>query len=1386
VNHHARVAVFEELALQTDPALMPVIHSQIEAAADMLYHDGGAMNDNIHGKVSGERRSTEVTSLPSLLDIIMDAVDPCKEGILPPYLADAVARILGFTLPWKWSLNDTDFTLHEFRNMLSPICDELEGNISPKQGLKSLFSYSDSVLCIFGKGSRLRVRAMRLGSIYVCCLRLFLTHTEASLLSLIEFRERRPRFNVIEDVELIELGRPDLTSTSFAATKMIFLKRLEKVTEAMKHLLSLSPTKLEPSLEFLWHRFRATFLPCIKISSRSEIKTERHSDGYVNTRTGISAEAERMDDGPGQANSPSPAEIHKIQFVIEQDELSQIMPSENTIINDSLIATHEQHFLPRDDTMGAPSVKTTSSPTLFSLRLTEAHAKAAAIARQRVASRIGRAYLRRLANQLWAEHHSGKQAILRGKGWDTRERHIQSLSTLNYSQMKESLRRFDACLLFNLYVPDVTEPPGWEKIDAPLAARAFDLSLERSNDSFVSFIEALGAFSTRLRETKGEIIDFDTFYAWLKQPILANGCVEDKEANNYVHPHHFHSTLLATLNIIKYMLSLAKGTIFLPHAYTKILIALRMKERLKLQMQTNLINRALFLENPARLNKLVSELKNIAHAVDDLKSSKSRHEKLAKVAGSGELEVKESNIYYEQSKAVEEFSSGNNRKQEVSMKVSFSCLFFSDTLQYPSSFSFFYLPQSTHERLKVSTNALKDTNSKYIDAQQHLAAAQVTLTKVRGDAMVAQDDIKSDAINTEEVLTEAAMRIQAFKEDEVETIRKTDEMIHFGTIQMTSMVTADRRGEERLLYYLAENDAERRCWWNFLRSRGRYSLSTERAFMIQAFRLIDTYGFLLSPDAKLRFSVLSRSAFTLKRIQAAAKKLFYRVISSCDDFPFKVSDINQHFDYGESRERDNPERQHWRSILSILVSSFDTDCSGNFDEGEMKVLLRCIFASLSERKLLLHFPELKNGTVELESVLDYLSPRVFWRIGLLGLSFLRNSHVTGLEISRNKQGAYRFGPTFSSLGKTLSVVTIGASMISSMLLVSAQRQASRKLAGESIKLLRGKEEQEFEEIENDRKLHSSIIRVQLLVERQVAIFIKTSQGKAEVAMHLALIKQWWLDLNKASSPNRSACISTRDLRKSKPERRRLQSLKSSYTKESLFTFAFRLHCDQNGMLITEIPHLVRFCTEYLFLQPRTEEGAFGIASSLCSSVKRDEDIILMTLDRIIGMLSRMFCPPPDKLSRLWNLRIRMGCGLHLRALARLHLASCARQQAVQITLNRKDVHAGTLMKRQKNYFHLTRQRLYCPSIHFSGETNYRCAVLGLHRVLHYNFNREWTSARGLRNNIFRALLPWRWLSFFWGSGESKVNWEAPPREATLLLLLSKGLLLSDVLESSGS
>lgn len=432
--------------------------------------------------------------------------------------------------------------------------------------------------------------------------------------------------------------------------------------------------------------------------------------------------------------------------------------------------------------------------------------------------------------------------------------------------------------------------------------------------------------------------------------------------------------------------------------------------------------------------------------------------------------------------------------------------------------------------------------------------------------------------------------------------------------------TADEEGENLLLYRLAEDKAEGKCKRRLVSRQGLYNLRTEKLIMSATDRIMEAYGFLIPPSSSYPWTHRTRQHFaknfsiTSPPSQQTARKLNFDQSRTALDKD--GDDDDEDDDDGDDDDvmqlpSGAPHEKGWDLTLAVLVYAFDTDCSGTFDEGEVRLLLKCAFCGLSEQKVLYHFPEVRLGSATLQDVVKYLAPKVGWRRGKLH----RLGHKGSVYVSK-KTGW----------------------QASAMLLISLSRQMAREKAMQATSLARTGALMDDDDDRNDDAI---IMRSQMFAMRQVHMFFKTSQGKIQLLLIKKKVKHWW----------REDCW------------------RSGFQRQGLLQYAYLLHAERindKGIMVTELPHLIHYLVVTLGFKTN---GNVAQLADILHGVKAKDDVTWYTRAEALALVDTMLAPSAVSSVARHALGVRILASRSAHSDAIVNMNSRARQQAILVALN---------------------------------------------------------------------------------------------------------------------
>ena len=398
--------------------------------------------------------------------------------------------------------------------------------------------------------------------------------------------------------------------------------------------------------------------------------------------------------------------------------------------------------------------------------------------------------------------------------------------------------------------------------------------------------------------------------------------------------------------------------------------------------------------------------------------------------------------------------------------------------------------------------------------------------------------------------------------------------------------------------------------------------------------------------------------------------------------------------------------------LEIWLRCLDVDCSGSFHGSRLPKLLQTIGYNISPENLLVYFPQLKKagGRLSIREVVSFLQEKEMqeWEGRGDTARASRIKVASRFRVALVLLTSWSACETRRGWQKSLSLAIVhpgGHHILSDV--------HSFDETGAGNKSLLHSKPSHTPYVSNQM---SRVIRAQLLSERQVNLFVRTTHGKICLAeMRARVFQAWLVDLAMFSTlPG--------------------QDRPAIDIVPYLMKYAHFLFCERGGMLVTELPYFLQFLQKRMKLT--FKDDVFNVISAEMGKI-RSGRIPSLTFRDIWRLLSNFLSLTSDDSSALRPRKSVSGDAM-------IALRSCARQQAVLIASN-------------------SLQEIEVP------ETNYRCAVLGLHSVLEKNRRdkrSKWTLDRRNKNR------------------KVKVDMQNIPMESAALFLLSKGLKIADLLNES--
>jgi hypothetical protein len=334
------------------------------------------------------------------------------------------------------------------------------------------------------------------------------------------------------------------------------------------------------------------------------------------------------------------------------------------------------------------------------------------------------------------------------------------------------------------------------------------------------------------------------------------------------------------------------------------------------------------------------------------------------------------------------------------------------------------------------------------------------------------------------------------------------------------------------------------------------------------------------------------------------------------------------------------------TALEMAISVYDTDCTGDLDEGEVRLLLTCLRCSLSEKAF-------RHAFADHDDV-------------------IRGVSVHELVTHLSDKVRYTYGSRVASLlfGQALSLTQAGRVRRAAGVLVTLQRQLAHKRALQTVKMSKMGRIVMLRESHSGTSDQTLLVRTQLFAMRQVHAFVRTTQGRIKLHHTLQDVSFSYLREVVAHLQDQTPI---------------------ALSGVCYLNYAYSVHHEGDGILVTELPHVVKFLVRECHLQPSTQLS--GLGQVFCD-LRGSADVRTLSHAEFSALCTPLF-HPPSRVQRdsFWT---RLGLSRRLRRHAKLRMHSCARQQAVKIAME-------------------------FPVIDVA-ETNYRCSVLGLRRFIDTNLS----------------------------------------------------------------
>eukprot|EP01041_Mallomonas_annulata_P004543 gene4543-9015_t len=258
--------------------------------------------------------------------------------------------------------------------------------------------------------------------------------------------------------------------------------------------------------------------------------------------------------------------------------------------------------------------------------------------------------------------------------------------------------------------------------------------------------------------------------------------------------------------------------------------------------------------------------------------------------------------------------------------------------------------------------------------------------------------------------------------------------------------------------------------------------------------------------------------------------------------------------------------------------------------------------------------------------------------------------------------------------------------------------------------------------DENKNQESLIYRCQILAMRQVKIYLKSIFGKIQkMSISKKLKNILEIDISEKKEEDEALGIEVE-----------VEVSANILSVEDVILHAYRIHEDWKGMLVTELPHMIQYLIHYWNFKQTDRIIKIGktISKIICKN-----RLFWLNEDEILNLIQPTITTE-ENIRKHWKKnRIQK----QTRDDGGLSMLSQARQQALMIALKFKEIRVS--------------------------ETNYRCLILGLHKVI--------------KLHAYKA----KWGIFKMNIDNQLIDWKFIPKETVLLQLLSYGYTLENIYEN---
>ena len=311
-------------------------------------------------------------------------------------------------------------------------------------------------------------------------------------------------------------------------------------------------------------------------------------------------------------------------------------------------------------------------------------------------------------------------------------------------------------------------------------------------------------------------------------------------------------------------------------------------------------------------------------------------------------------------------------------------------------------------------------------------------------------------------------------------------------------------------------------------------------------------------------------------------------------------------------------------IVLLVIYLFDTNCFGDLSEDEVFGIMRFMDRTFQKNKIIGTFPGIDQHRISYRQVAFYFKEKFGndivqnneksrWNFLLFStrkerIQFdskaVRNSaqYLFNLKLKENgtiytRNIIENYWRTFNTQPGVLTESDINLTMNSDLVVNTTIDEGAR-----SVCVINSDIDDEENE-QNDRNEAVLLSRVQLLSMKQIDLLLKTKHGKIQLKT----------DIHKIQEFNHTLLSDSTNIKDYLQFSFQIFSLETSY------------------LLVTELPHIIKFCINILLLQPNKN---ISIILDIIKNIQCKQDLSWLCEEDVIELFSPMFSPPQTKKKNL--------------------------------------------------------------------------------------------------------------------------------------------------------